>query len=398
MKEEKDINANQESSQCESQPTQIQSESREGAYDASQSYQKNNSNAIFNQNTDSVVQPQPLQKAKRRRRHGRSNSKVNPREFYRSDDPEGNSFKKLLNLNGEQLVENCVKLVENVVIEKDGPGNEGNHIQNTLKRPQKSNAARQHSNNIATNQVSVQQTRIRPEFKDEKSDGIQECQSNLHPRYPSIQSHQKVDTSKKKGFLPNCKMPPCEFAHSEDPQSCEYFRSQSFKNDRPTRTQKVNTPHHQINVAKGNRKNIPTVQGNNQAVQIQSEWEVEESNAIQQHRSIIGDIKDRIQEIILSEDYSTNYEKHEANIRILRGTITELESHIFIFDSIKSRTCRELSSKPRELCNQIFREIYRLKCRLGAYAKRLDMEKYFTSGHRFLIVQGQTGSGFYVYE
>lgn len=137
-------------------------------------------------------------------------------------------------------------------------------------------------------------------------------------------------------------------------------------------------------------RNVPFYQP---LVPIQPEWQNDESNAIIQHRRMIDSITDQISLIILSEDYTTNYDKHEANIRILREKIIEMESYVFIFDSVKSRACRELATKPTELRNQIFREIYRLNCRLGAFAKRLDMEKYFTSGHRFLIVQGQTGSG-----
>ncbi|XP_037047411.1 uncharacterized protein LOC119082138 isoform X2 [Bradysia coprophila] len=126
---------------------------------------------------------------------------------------------------------------------------------------------------------------------------------------------------------------------------------------------------------------------------IQPEWNSDEAMAIVQHRHIIDGINDRISQIILSEDYSTNYEKHEASIRILRDNLVEMESHVSIYDSVKSRACRELSYRPTELRNQIYREIYRLKCRLGAFSKRLDMEKYFGSGDRFLIVQGETGSG-----
>ncbi|KAJ6638803.1 Pre-mRNA-splicing factor ATP-dependent RNA helicase PRP43 [Pseudolycoriella hygida] len=125
----------------------------------------------------------------------------------------------------------------------------------------------------------------------------------------------------------------------------------------------------------------------------QPEWFNDESQAIVQHNAVITSIQDQISQIILSPDYAVEYEKHEATIRVLREQIAELGMHVSIYDSFKSRAIRELASKPTELNNQIFREIYRFKYRLGAFAKRIDLEKHFYSGHRFIVVQGATGSG-----
>ncbi|KAG4067390.1 hypothetical protein HA402_015826 [Bradysia odoriphaga] len=80
-----------------------------------------------------------------------------------------------------------------------------------------------------------------------------------------------------------------------------------------------------------------SAQTNQSITQIQPEWNSDEAMAIDQHRHIIEGINDQISQIILSEDYSTNYEKHEASIRILRDNLVELESHVSIYDSVKSR-------------------------------------------------------------
>lgn len=165
-------------------------------------------------------------------------------------------------------------------------------------------------------------------------------------------------------------------------------RTNSDRSESSSRAQK--------NVAQERRANMnacASIPFNQSTAPIQPEWINDEAMVIVQHRQVIEGINDKISQIILSEDYIANYEKHEASIRILRDNLVELESHVSIYDSVKSRAWRELSSRPTELRNQIFREIYRLKCRLGAFTKRLDMEKYFGSGDRFLIVQGETGSG-----
>lgn len=252
---------------------------------------------------------------------------------------------------------------------------------NNSPAEQNVNAAKKRNRKGAANPPHLQ---FQPQSKGENFVAVQRSQQNdvqsTHPRAAQVGDAVNLSktTSRYRSSLEN--------SNPRDSRKGAYATSGSFiRNGRnglsdPTSTNDPTT----------NRTFGPIYPS---TAQIQPEWTVDESDAIFQHRNIIESIRDKISQIILSTDYSTDYEKHEANIRILRENIIDLESHVFIFDSVKSRASRELFAKPTELRNQIFREIYRFKCRLGAFAKRLDMEKYFTSGHRFLIVQGQTGSG-----
>lgn len=215
----------------------------------------------------------------------------------------------------------------------------------------------------------------------------------IHPRdSENIQSQQKANTStNKRRFGSNRESSSSEFSRSANSQDINSHRRQSIERGIGS--------HHLQNSKRSEQKategNITAHQGSlnkQNTTQLELLCQLEE-NAIKQHRETVANIKDEILKILLSDDYSVNYKKQQANIRILQGNIVDLESHILIFDSVKSRAYRELSTKPKELYDQILREIYRFACRLGAFAKRLDIEKFLTSGHRFLIIQGQTGSG-----
>lgn len=352
-------------SQVSGQPTVVERELKRDEPKLVQGYQNNE----YESSNTKDSYKQPHQKAKNRKESQFLSFENASNQTSSSEHPDGSISLKT------SVVGNNVQVVEN-----SGGSVTSNHPDNAVKSSQKKDDKKTSGKNIGPSQIKHEPTKIQSEPKEKNFDENQHGQKKINTK-------DSGNISKKIcRFRSNCKNASCEFSHSEDPRSNKSIRKQSFGIDRRSEVSNRFQDSQKV-LAKVNATS------NNQARQIQFDWEEDESIAIKQHRDIIGNIKDKISQIILSEDYSSNCEKDEQSVRILRSTIIELESHISIFDSVKSRACRELLSKPRELCNQIYREIYRLKCRLGAFAKRLCMEKYFTSGHRFLIVQGQTGSG-----
>lgn len=82
----------------------------------------------------------------------------------------------------------------------------------------------------------------------------------------------------------------------------------------------------------------------------------------------------------------------EGTIAALESKLAEMNLQLETFNKLKLRAQANL--KEGELEVQLKRELFRIKNKLPALAKRIEAEKYLeTRPSRFLIIQGQTGSG-----
>lgn len=118
---------------------------------------------------------------------------------------------------------------------------------------------------------------------------------------------------------------------------------------------------------------------------------------IAEHKSLIDKINGEISEIIMSDEFDYKDLTHMGTVTAKQEQILELERQLNTFQTVWNRTVDEnvmLTEAGRKY--QLQRELYRFKGRLPAFAKRTEIDEIitnFSATNRFLIVEGETGSG-----
>lgn len=120
------------------------------------------------------------------------------------------------------------------------------------------------------------------------------------------------------------------------------------------------------------------------------------SKYIAEHKSLIDKINGEIYEIITSDEFDYKDVTYMGTVTAKQEQILELEGQLNTFQTVWNRTDENVMLTEAEKKYQFLRELYRLKGRLPAFAKRTEIDEIitnFSSTNRFLIVEGETGSG-----
>jgi HrpA-like RNA helicase len=172
----------------------------------------------------------------------------------------------------------------------------------------------------------------------------------------------------------NCIIKPLSTSQQSKPKSTEGVPSSSPNNGKLTMS---------------NRNRIELAEGLSK-----------ERKVIQEHEKDMADLIQEIKEMEFSEQFNPWDEKQTGSLKAMRSHVKEMREQLKVFRQLKKKI---ISNNPswgmksdQQLEEELQREIYRLNGRLPALAKRAEIEAHidsFPNSGRFLIVQGQTGSG-----
>ncbi|XP_035706112.1 uncharacterized protein LOC110845722 isoform X2 [Folsomia candida] len=120
-----------------------------------------------------------------------------------------------------------------------------------------------------------------------------------------------------------------------------------------------------------------------------------ENQIIKKHLEGMKALIDQILKMQSSEEFTVQDEKHVGSFKALQSKFNEMSEQYKAFKNLKKKASTTLSESDYK--KQMAREIYRLKGRLPAFAKRTEIDRHVDwfpeSDWRVLIIQGQTGSG-----
>jgi HrpA-like RNA helicase len=152
---------------------------------------------------------------------------------------------------------------------------------------------------------------------------------------------------------------------------------------------KQNVPLSSPNVMMSNRNRIKLAEGLSK-----------ERKVIGEHEKDMHYLIQEIDEMESSEQFNPWDEKQTGSLKAMRSHVKEMREQLAVFHQLKERIRSNNQSwgmkSDSQLEEELQREIYRLNGRLPALAKRAEIEAHidsFPNSGRFLIIQGQTGSG-----
>lgn len=123
-----------------------------------------------------------------------------------------------------------------------------------------------------------------------------------------------------------------------------------------------------------------------------SAFDIRQNGSIVHHQAIIDSLELKMQELIDTAS-ADDLEKNIEVLRVYELKLTELESQLTVYQSLKARAIKQIRNE-YGIENKLNRELYRFQNKLPIFAKRLEIEKHIENPlSRFLIIQGQTGSG-----